>query len=82
VRVSGDRNSGASLAAQRELLIRLGEEDWPAKLAQARTALAYFARTGQRARELDLVSGEHPRWRPLEQVAQNKDLADGSNGLG
>ena len=70
VRVSG---SGA-LGAHRELLIRLGEEDWPAKLAQARMALNYFERTGQRARELDLVSGEHPRWRPLAQVAKSQDL--------
>lgn len=69
VRVSG----GGKLGAHRELLIRLGEEAWPAKLAQARVALTYFERTGQRARELDLVSGEHPRWCPLEQVAQTQD---------
>ena len=74
VRVSG----AGALAAQRELLIRLGEEDWPAKLAQARVALAYFGRTGQRAKELDLVSGEHPRWQPLDQVAQKPD---GINGV-
>ena len=69
VRVSG--------GAHRELLIRLGEEDWASKLAQARVALAYFERTGQRARELDLVSGEHPRWRPLDKVAGAQELAAG-----
>ena len=71
-RVYLDENGAASLRvggagalkAHAELLIRLGEEGWPAKLKQARVALAYFERTGRRASELDLVSGEHPRWRP------------------
>ena len=60
IRVSG----AGALKAHRELLIRLGEDDWPAKLASARVALAYFQRTGRRADELDLVSLDHPRWRP------------------
>ena len=62
-----------NLKAHSEMLIRLGEEDWPAKLQQARVALAYFDRTGRQASELDLVSSEHPRWRP-------KVEAENSNG--
>ncbi len=53
-----------NLKAHSEMLIRLGEEGWPAKLKQARVAIAYFDRTGRQASELDLVSSEHPRWSP------------------
>ena len=76
-RVYLDKNGAAALRiggegaqkAHAEMLIRLGEESWPAKLRQARVALAYFERTGRKASELDLVSGEHPRWLPkIEQV--------------
>ena len=56
-----------NLKAHSEMLIRLGEEGWPAKLKQARMALAFFDRTGRKARELDLVSSEHPRWSPKPQ---------------
>lgn len=70
VRVSG----AGKLGAHRELLVRLGEEDWAKKLAQARVAFQYLERTGQRAREIDLVSGKHPRWRPLAKIADARDL--------
>ena len=79
-RVYLDKNGAAALrisdkgALKRhgELLIRLGEEGWPEKLKQARTALAFFERTATQASELDLVSGEHPRWRPkTEDAAEN-----------
>ena len=60
LRVSGQ----GTLKSHGELLIRLGEESWPAKLKQARMALAFFERTGNQASELDLVSSDHPRWRP------------------
>ena len=71
-RVYLDENSAAALRISGtgalkqhgETLIRLGEEGWPAKLKQARLALAFFERTGRKASELDLVSSEHPRWRP------------------
>lgn len=71
-RVYLDKNGAAALRVSAqgalkqhgEMLIRLGEEGWPAKLKQARVALAYFERTGRKASELDLVSGDHPRWRP------------------
>ena len=74
-RVYLDENSAAALrisgkGALREhgeLLVRLGDEGWAAKLKQARVALAFFEKTGRRAEELDLVSSEHPRWRPKEQ---------------
>ncbi len=67
-----------NLKAHSEMLIRLGEEDWPAKLKQARVALAYFDRTGRQASELDLVSSEHPRWSP--KVEGEKSDAETVNG--
>ena len=74
-RVYLDENSAVSLRISDkgtlkqhgETLIRLGEEGWPQKLKQARMALAFFERTGRKASELDLVSSEHPRWRPKVQ---------------
>ena len=75
-RVYLDENSAAALRISGkgalkqhgETLIRLGEEGWPEKLKQARMALAFFERTGRKARELDLVSSDHPRWSPKEQA--------------
>ena len=80
-RIYLDKNGAASLRVgaegalktHAELLIRLGEEDWLAKLKQARLALAYFERTGRKASELDLVSGEHPRWSPQEPQPETND---------
>ena len=71
-RVYLDKNSAAALRisgkgalkAHGETLVRLGEEGWPEKLKQARSALAYLDRTGRKASEIDLVSSEHPRWLP------------------
>ena len=87
-RVYLDKNGAASLRiggegalkVHDELLIRLGEEGWPAKLRQARVALTYFERTGRRASELDLVSGQHPRWRPkIEQVETEDSRSQSEN---
>lgn len=52
-----------ALRQHNEMLIRLGESDWAAKLSRARVALAYFERTGRNAQELDLVSYTYPTWR-------------------
>ena len=73
-RIYLDENSAAALRISGkgdlkqhdELLVRLGEEEWATKLKQARVALAYFEKTGRHASELDLVSSEHPRWKPKE----------------
>ncbi len=68
-RVYFDKDGLASLrlarTAHREMLVRLGDDAWPEKLARARVALAYFERTGRRAAELDLVSLERPVWTPV-----------------
>lgn len=79
-RVYLDENSAAALRVSAtgalkqhgETLIRLGEEGWPEKLKQARVALAFFERTGRKASELDLVSSEHPRWRPKAEATPAK----------
>ena len=71
-RIYLDENSAAALRISDqgdlkqhgEMLVRLGEEEWATKLKQARVALAYFEKTGRQASELDLVSSEHPRWKP------------------
>ena len=83
-RVYLDKNGAAALRVSDkgtlkqhgELLIRLGEEGWPEKLKQARVALQFFERTGSKASELDLVSSEHPRWRPKaeEGNSESEDL--------
>lgn len=78
-RVYLDENSAAalrisdtgSLKQHGEMLVRLGEEGWPEKLKQARVALAFFERTGRKASELDLVSLEHPRWRPKVETPED-----------
>ncbi len=79
-RVYLDENSAAalrisdkgSLKQHGETLVRLGEEGWPEKLKQARVALAFFERTGRKVSELDLVSSEHPRWRPKAEKPTDK----------
>lgn len=71
-RVYFDEHGAAALRVQGpapgqqhdELLIRLGEEGWEAKLVRARQTLDYFDRTGRRAESLDLVSYERPLWHP------------------
>ncbi len=72
-RIYFDKDGLASLRVTRaphsEMLVRLGDESWPEKLARARVALAYFERTGRRAAELDLVSLQRPVWKPV--VAQS-----------
>lgn len=83
-RVYLDKNSAAalrisgrgSLKAHGETLIRLGEEDWPEKLKQARIALAFLERTGRKASEIDLVSSDHPRWRPKAEPTATPSKAD------
>jgi len=44
------------------LLVRLGNDAWPEKVARARIALDYFARTGRQPQELNLISLHLPRW--------------------
>lgn len=61
VRISG--GSGV-LRAHDELLVRLGEDKWAAKLKRARQSLDYFERTGRKPALLDLLSLEYPRWIP------------------
>ena len=61
-----------SLKAHGETLVRLGDEGWPEKLKQARVALAFFERTGRKASEVDLVSSQHPRWRPKAEPTPEK----------
>ncbi len=86
-RVYLDENSAAALrisdkgALKRhgETLIRLGEEGWAAKLKQARLALAFFERTGREASELDLVSSEHPRWKPKQRTPDDSAETQGLN---
>ena len=64
LRISGQ----GALKQHGETLVRLGEEGWPAKLKQARLALAFFERTGRKSSEIDLVSSDHPRWLPKVQA--------------
>lgn len=65
-RIYFDKDGLASLrlafSPHREMLVRLGDDAFAAKLARARVSLAYFERTGRRASELDLVSLERPVW--------------------
>lgn len=80
-RVYFDRDGLASLrlsgATHREMLVRLGDDAWPAKLVRARQSLAYFERSGRRASELDLVSLERPVWKQKapQLVVHNQSLA-------
>lgn len=68
-RIYFDQDGLASLrlsrAPHRELLVRLGDDSFPEKLALARQSLAYFERTLRRASELDLVSLQRPVWTPI-----------------
>lgn len=64
-----DANGDASmvLASQGgapELTLRLGNDEWDEKLAKARTARLYLARTHRQAAELNLISLDLPRWKP------------------
>ncbi len=85
-RIYFDRDGLASLrladAPHREMLVRLGDDAWPAKLARARQSLAYFERTERRAAELDLVSLERPVWTPIapQRVVQNGEETTFSAG--
>jgi len=56
------------------LLVRLGNDAWPEKVARARVALDYFARTGRQPQELNLISLHLPRW-----TARPVSLATDSN---
>ncbi len=47
-----------------QITLKLGNDEWPAKLARARVALLYFARTKRDAGELNLISLQLPRWTP------------------
>lgn len=68
-RVYFDRNGNVSLrlkdAPHQELLVQLGNDQWPAKLIRVRQALAYLDKTGQRAKVLDFVSYKIPTWIPM-----------------
>lgn len=72
-RVYFDKNGFAALrlqgGTQNELLIRLGADRWEEKLQRAQLALAFFERSGQRAKSLNLVSYNVPQWTPLQPVA-------------
>lgn len=60
------------------LIVRLGNDEWPEKVARARVALDYFARTGRQPQELNLISLHLPRWtaRPVS-LATDSDSARG-----
>ncbi|PQV63774.1 Cell division septal protein FtsQ [Abditibacterium utsteinense] len=81
-RIYFDKDGLASLrvtrAAHREMLVRLGDDAWPEKLARARVALAYFERTNRKAAELDLVSLERPVWTPIVAQTGAKPAPDAS----
>ncbi|MEO6907514.1 MAG: FtsQ-type POTRA domain-containing protein [Abditibacteriaceae bacterium] len=66
--VSFDRNGNVSLqlkdAPHQELLVQLGNDQWSAKLHQARLALTYLDKTGQRAKVLNFISYKIPTWTP------------------
>jgi cell division septal protein FtsQ len=68
-RVYFDRNGNVSLrlkdAPHQELLVQLGNDQWPAKLIRARQALAYLDKTGQHAKVLNFVSYKIPTWIPM-----------------
>jgi hypothetical protein len=68
-RVYFDRNGNVSLrlkdAPHQELLLQLGNDQWPAKLIRARQALSYLDKTGQRAKVLNFVSYKIPTWIPM-----------------
>jgi len=57
------------------LTVRLGNDAWPEKVARARVALDYFARTGRQPQELDLISLHLPRWtaRPVALATDSGD---------
>jgi hypothetical protein len=55
---------------QDEMLVRLGEGQWPEKLARARRALAFFDAVGNRAQALNLVSYSRPTWTPRQAPPQ------------
>jgi len=63
------------------LRVRLGNDAWPEKVARARVALDYFARTGRHPQELDLISLHLPRWtaRPVS-LTPDLDNARGEVG--
>ena len=48
-----------------DLTLKLGNDQWAEKLAKARTARLYFARTNRKAVELNLISLDSVRWTPL-----------------
>ncbi len=64
-----DANGDATLKLKapdggEDLTLRLGNDQWSEKLARARVAMVYFARTKRQAAELNLVALDLPRWTP------------------
>lgn len=55
---------------QRELWLRLGDNQWPEKLVRARLAMAYFDKTGRQAAILDMGTLGREVWTPrgMEEV--------------
>jgi cell division septal protein FtsQ len=84
-RIYLDRNGFASLRItggdQDELLVRLGDNEWPEKLQRARQSMDYFAATGKRAVALNLVSYNMPTWTPRPpEKPSSEDAANDDSG--
>ncbi len=54
-----------------DMTIKLGNDSWSEKLERARIAWAYFARTKRKARELNLISLDLPRWTARDASVEN-----------
>ena len=54
----------AAFDGTNNITLKLGNDQWSEKLARARVAMRYFARTKRPAGELNLISLTLPRWAP------------------
>ncbi|RYX82521.1 FtsQ-type POTRA domain-containing protein [bacterium] len=64
-----DKNGDATLMLASpdsgpDLTLKLGNDQWSEKLARARMAMTYFARTNRQPAELNLIALKLPRWTP------------------
>jgi cell division septal protein FtsQ len=82
-RVYMDKNGLAALRISgSEVLVRLGDDSWNEKLERARVSLDYLQKTGRRAEELNLISYEFPRWKPIVASNQSNETSRASQQSG